>query len=383
LNLQLRLDIAGEPAFVYSFRFAKFLRELRMLKRAAALFIICGSIATWMACGSTSSHFVYAAIPAANQILGYREDPNSGVLTPLAGSPFATGASSAPQALVIHPSKKFLYVVNSQEGDISLFTIASTGAITEVTPRTKTGGTTPMLLTIDSTGGFLYVAEAGSQDIAVFSIDSGSGALTPVGSPVPVGIIPISMKLSGNFLFLGGQGSPAGLIEVFSVNAGALSPVGALSTDGANPYGLAIDSTGTHLYAANFGSDSIAEFTIGSNGALTTVDVSEFGATLSAPFAMLVDPSGKFLYVANDASSGTLVTYAIASDGSLTVITGSPFGTGSQPNSLAADPSGKYLLVGNQSGASIQVFSMKSDGTLSNVATYSAGNTPTSIAVLD
>jgi 6-phosphogluconolactonase (cycloisomerase 2 family) len=354
-----------------------------MLKRAATLFIVCGSIASWMACGSTSSHFVYAAIPAANQILGYREDPNSGVLTPLAGSPFTTGSSSAPQVLAIHPSKKFLYVVNSQEGDISLFTIASTGALTEVTPRTKTLGTTPTLLTIDPSGGFLYTAE-GSGDVSIFSIDSGSGALTPVlGSPFPVGIIPISMKLSGNFLFLGGQGSPAGLIEVFSVNAGALSPVGAFSTDGANPYGLAIDSAGAHLYAANFGSDSIAEFTIGSNGALTTVDVSEFGATLSAPFAMLVDPSGKFLYVANDASSGTLVTYAIASDGSLTVITGSPFGTGSQPNSLAADPSGKYLLVGNQSGASIQVFSMKSDGTLSNVATYSAGNTPTSIAVLD
>jgi 6-phosphogluconolactonase (cycloisomerase 2 family) len=88
-----------------------------MLKRAAAVFLVCVGIATWIACGSTSSHYVYATIPAANQVQVYREDPNSGVLTALTGSPFTAGL--AARSIVVHPSKKFLYVANSGESDLS------------------------------------------------------------------------------------------------------------------------------------------------------------------------------------------------------------------------------------------------------------------------
>jgi len=108
-----------------------------MLKKAAALFLVCASVVTWIACGSTSSHYVYAAIPQANQVIAYREDPNSGVLTPLPASPFTAGLGV--QALALHPSKKFLYVANSGENTISLFTIASSRALTEVTPRGAAG----------------------------------------------------------------------------------------------------------------------------------------------------------------------------------------------------------------------------------------------------
>src|SRR5438270_10349258 len=173
-----------------------------MLKKAAAAVFVCVSIATWIACGSTSSHFVYATIPAANQVQVYREDPNSGVLTALPGSPFAAGP--AAQSLVVHPSKKFLYVANAGENDISLFTISSTNALTEVTPR-PAAGITPVLLVMDTAGAFLYVANAGSNNISVFSFNSNSGALTAVtGSPFPIGIIPLDMKLSpsGNVLYV-------------------------------------------------------------------------------------------------------------------------------------------------------------------------------------
>ncbi len=76
-----------------------------MLKKAAALFLVCASMATWIGCGSTSSKYLYAAIPASNQIVIFREDPNSGVLTQLAGSPVTAG--QAVQALAIHPSGKY------------------------------------------------------------------------------------------------------------------------------------------------------------------------------------------------------------------------------------------------------------------------------------
>ena len=87
-----------------------------MLKKAAALLFICASMATWVGCGSTSSRYLYAAIPGSNDIVAYREDPNTGVLTQLVGSPISAGQSV--HALAMHPSGKFLYATNSGEGDV-------------------------------------------------------------------------------------------------------------------------------------------------------------------------------------------------------------------------------------------------------------------------
>ena len=61
----------------------------------------------------------------------------------------------------------------------------------------------------------------------------------------------------------------------------------------------------------------------------------------------------------------------------------SPFASEAQPSFLAADPSGKYLLVGSQSSAGIQSFGIDgSTGSLNSIATYSTGNTPSSIVVI-
>src|SRR5258707_14579682 len=79
-----------------------------MLKKAVAVFFVCASIAIWIGCGSTSSHYVYATIPAANQVQVYREDPNSGGLTTLSGSPFT--AVLARHGAWVRPPKKALFL---------------------------------------------------------------------------------------------------------------------------------------------------------------------------------------------------------------------------------------------------------------------------------
>ena len=103
--------------------------------------------------------------------------------------------------------------------------------ITEVTPRTNVGSS-PTLLAMDSAGAFLYVGNSGSGSISAFSIDSGTGALTEVaGSPFPIGLTPINMKVSpsGSTLYVTGGFSngnvSAGIIEVFNLNQGVLSVV--------------------------------------------------------------------------------------------------------------------------------------------------------------
>src|ERR1700733_9792948 len=140
-----------------------------MLNKAAALFLVCASMAIWVGCSATSSRFLYATIPANNEIVVYREDPNSGILTQLAGSPITAGA--AVQSIVIHPSNKFLFAANAGESDVSLFTIAASGALSEQTPRTVVG-TAPTILAMDSAGSFLYVGNSGSLNISVFAINA-------------------------------------------------------------------------------------------------------------------------------------------------------------------------------------------------------------------
>jgi 6-phosphogluconolactonase len=391
-------EVSRQPVLLcFAFKFSQ---ESRMLQKALVLVFVVASIASCISCAKTESHYVYATLPAANQVLAYREDPNSGVLVEIQGSPYPVGDGA--HSMVLHPSGKFLYVANpgQLENDISLFTIASNGALTEVTPRTTIGpnASQPEFLAMDPAGGYLYVANTLSFNISVFSIDGSTGALTQLAnSPTSVGLPPLNMQLtpSGNYLYVtasGGQaGSPNGSIVGFSVNAGVLTSIGPpSSSDGINPNGLAIDPKGSYLYAANTSSGSISIFTIGAPntppGSLSEVPGSPLAGTYTAPVSLILDPKGAFLYVANQGSSNVAVYSISSTTGLPTVLTTSTttgaFFTEGSPSFLVADPSGEYLFVGNQgASAGIQAFSVNS-GNLTDINTYRVGNTPSSIAVL-
>lgn len=366
-----------------------------MLKRAAAVFLIGASTAICGGCFiSNSSHVVFAALPQSSQIVEYREDPNSGILTQLASSPVTAGPGV--QALVVHPNGKYLYAVNAGENDVSFFQIQPYGQLLEQTPRTP-AGTSPTLVAIDSTGSHLYVANSGSQNISVFLIGS-SGTLSQVGSPFQVGISPLNMKIapSGNFLYVTGaspQAGTPGYIEILSINTSAASPLAlvAITQPGSSPYGLEISPNGNYLYTANFGDNTISEFTIGSNGLLTPIPGSPIGETYTGPVSLLVDPSGKYLYLANQQTSGNIAGYSIASSGALSLLNSSPYQTSAQPNFIASDPGGNFLFVGNLSKPAIESFCLASkslncnespgDGSLTQVQKYPLVGTPTSIVV--
>src|SRR6201997_2946223 len=138
--------------------FVKFIEESGMLKKAAALLLVCASAGICVSCGVTQGRLLYAAIPTSNELVVYREDPNSGALTQLVGSPIAAG--SGVRALALHPSQKFLYAVNTGENDVSFFEVSTSGSLIEKTPRTVVG-TAPPLLAMDPSGNFLYVGNTG------------------------------------------------------------------------------------------------------------------------------------------------------------------------------------------------------------------------------
>jgi 6-phosphogluconolactonase len=373
-----------------------------MLQKALVLVFALAGIAGCMGC-STSSHFVYATLPATSELAVYREDPFSGTLTELAGTPYTIGDGA--HSVVIHTSGKFLYVANPGQGenDISLFDIASNGYLTEIPPRIPVGNnaSAPTLLLMDPSGNYLYVMNSTSDNISVFSIDSGTGVLTPLTNPLTQlpyppfsvgGLTPLNMRLtpSGSFLYVavsGGQvGTSNGSIAGFSVNAGVLQQLSPFltSADGVNPNGLEIDPSGSFLYVANTQSTSISIFAISPAGSLAEVQNSPLADIYSDPFSLLIDPKGQFLYVANQGSNNVAV-YSLNSSGLPVALTTSTsafaFTTEPSPSVLAEDPNGAYLFVGNQgNGAGIQAFGVNS-GNLNPLFTYSVGNTPSSIAI--
>jgi len=378
-----------------------------MVQKVLLVALVGGAIAGCLSCGATANHYVYATIPTTNQLQAFREDPNSGVLTELFGSPYSVGDGA--HFIVIHPSGNFAYVANPGEGangenDISLFNIASDGGLTEQFPRTSLGSTAqvPQVLAMDPAGGYLYVMDAGSQGyISVFSIDSSSGALTEVtNSPFPIGEPPLNMQVtpSGSFLYvsiasapncLASGGAASGGIAAFSVSAGQLSLVGVTCSDGGSPYGLVISPDGNYVYAANFASNSnsISIFAVQPTGALQVVPGSPISAGYSNPIAMTFDPAGKYLYVANQGSNN-ITSFSISSTtglpAALTTSTATnAFTTEASPSFIVTDPNGNYLFVGNQgtSAVAIESFSISS-GSLTILTNYGVSSTVSSIAVL-
>ena len=104
--------------------------------------------------------------------------------TPVGSGPTPTGVS--PEVIAEDTDGRFLYVGNGGDGTISGFSIdGSTGALQELPKSPYTLGLTPppagakllLNLVIDPTGQFVYVTNSENNNILVFGISS-TGDLT-------------------------------------------------------------------------------------------------------------------------------------------------------------------------------------------------------------
>jgi 6-phosphogluconolactonase (cycloisomerase 2 family) len=128
-----------------------------------------------------------------------------------------------------------LYVANSGSSSISILTIGSSGALSQVqnSPINDTYST-PVSLTLDPKGQYLYVANQVSNNIAAYSIDSKTGlpailtlttttgetttAYSTESSPSFVVVDP-----NGKYLFVGNQGTSAGIQALQATNGNLLN----------------------------------------------------------------------------------------------------------------------------------------------------------------
>jgi 6-phosphogluconolactonase len=118
-----------------------------------------------------SSKYVYVTDYTSSNVRGF--SVASGQLVPLAGSPFPTG--NAPSAIVVNPSFSFAYVTNSTDSSISAYSM-SNGVLTRI--GSYPTGLQPVAIGIDpSTNHFLYTANFLGNDVSGFQLSQTAGTL--------------------------------------------------------------------------------------------------------------------------------------------------------------------------------------------------------------
>jgi DNA-binding beta-propeller fold protein YncE len=339
-----------------------------------------------------SGLYVFAASPtdgSAGSLAAFTIDPVAGGLTAAAGSPYDVSLTSdvAPWGVAVDPSGLYLYVSNSGSASISTDGIGAGGVLTldPAAPATTvvgsaTAANTPYSLLLDPTGGYLYTGTNDAPNGLVEGFSITAGALAPLtGSPYTSGTpaainVPFGLALDTTDSFLYAVNNYADTVVSYGITAGVLAELSASPvTPGAlvTPYAVATYPIGTYFYVTDTGTTpgTVSVVTIDGTGAVTVVSSHNVGTT---PQAVVVDPAGKHLYVSN-AGDGTVSAFTISGGGATLTggITGSPFTAGgaasSLPTALAIDSSGRFLYVANGTIGTISGFAIAAGGGLTPV----------------
>ncbi len=342
----------------------------------AAIFVIVLA-AISISCGNGklpstgTGNTAYITLPDQGSILMVHIDGTNGDIAPEGSTPGNVGYS--PHGIALAPSKKFLYVANSQSNDISTFSIASDGTLSTVGLPTSDGGLTPWEALIDPSGQYLLVTNTGvcggvgSGCISVFSVDSSTGAITPVsGSPFSAGGSPseIVMPPAGNLAFT--SDSSTGWVSAFNFNSstGALTPVGQYYS-GAGASAMATDNSGQFLYVANTTANNISAFSIASGGQLTALTSlgSPFAPAIgTSPGTLVVVPNSDILYATTPGSSYSIWCFEInALNGQLTIAGDSPFSQSAGGQFALIDTNGSYFFIGSAESNGIAAYTYDSN----------------------
>jgi 6-phosphogluconolactonase len=301
--------------------------------------------------------FVYISNGTTSSLGGFTV--GTGKLTTISGLPSALGY--VPQALVVTPNNSFLYVAGTSS--ISLYFINSNGAVTASSGGAQQVVVFATSLAVSPDGQWLIALDGTTQQLDIYQINSSTGALTTTSAApytVPSGVWqPTSVKVSpdGTLIFAA-LGTGGDVIFPFNTITGQASstPLNLqLGNAQTSDNGFAIDSTVTHLYIARSGvGGGVAVYNIGAGGALNAVPGSPFAAG-NGTFSLAMDSTGTYVYAANrldnNISGYTIVPATATAPFSLTPLKGSPYVSGVSVQSLGLDNTGKYLLAGAIGGS--------------------------------
>jgi 6-phosphogluconolactonase (cycloisomerase 2 family) len=133
-------------------------------------------------------------LPLISRVAAFRIDVNTGMATPVPGTPVDTNGTGA-RASRIDPTGRFLYLCNSNSSTIQAYAIDQTsGALTPVPGAPFTAGANVRQLEFDTSGRFLFSLDSGAYTLSTFAVDQSTGALSFIRA-TPTGTQPSSMEI--------------------------------------------------------------------------------------------------------------------------------------------------------------------------------------------
>jgi 6-phosphogluconolactonase len=184
------------------------------------------------------NRFLLAADKGLDQVLVYRFDASTGIVTPNRPPSAALPPGSGPRHFAFHPNGKWLFAISELASTITTFAwdqasgrLTATGSV-PTRPADVTTGTTAEIA-VHHSGRFVYGSNRGHDSIVVFRV-GGGGALTLVQFVPTRGRTPrhFAIDPTGRWLIAANQES--GTLAVFSIDqkTGKLSSVGPLTSVG-------------------------------------------------------------------------------------------------------------------------------------------------------
>ena len=175
-----------------------------------------------------------AADLGVDKVMIYRFDRATGKLSP-AKEPFAElTAGAGPRHLTLHPSGRYLYVINELDSTMSAFKYNElNGTLTLIEtvstlPSDFTGTSFCADVHVSASGKFLYGSNRGHNSIVVFEIDPRTGKLRLVEHVSTQGNWPRNFTLdpTGNCLLVANQRSDNVVTFKIDQHTGRLTPTG-------------------------------------------------------------------------------------------------------------------------------------------------------------
>jgi 6-phosphogluconolactonase (cycloisomerase 2 family) len=337
---------------------------------------------------SYASFLYFGSQETPGKVYGYAQNPESGALLSIVGSPFSIAGHNGTYGVVIHPNNKFLYSANVSQKSVSTYSINPVnGKLTAVgTPVTASASGTNGLF-FHPSGKYLYATNQ-SGSIEGFNVAS-DGTLTimansPFATTGSTSINGLVVRSGGKYLYAASMGGNGG-VSGFSIdeNTGELtlipgSPfINTLGGDTTNPGdGITIHPNGQWLYMGLVNLHKVSGWTIDDGtGVLTAIEAPVLNnATTGYPddggSASTISADGLFLYgtaySTNGADPKKIIVYSIdQTTGGLT--RSSESDTGGGPNDVRLDTTGNFAYTCNtRNSPSVSAFSVnKGTGVLS------------------
>ena len=221
-----------------------------------------------------------------------------------------------------------------------------------------------------------------------------TGALTSLGM-VGATTRPSFLALhpNGRYLYAVNEvsnygGEQAGSVTAFSIDpaTGKLTKLNTVSSVGAGPCHLAVDSTGSLVIVANYGSGTVVSFPVKPDGSLGgPADYIQHAGSSKSPnqkgphaHEIVISPDNYFVLVP-DLGIDKIMIYRL--DASEKMITPNsppfaPLSPGSGPRHLAFGPNGMVVYAINELNSTISTFAYEKDGSMvemDSVSTLPAG----------